>query len=67
MKNKTIAVWLTLLTGPAGLHRLYLFRRFDGISLLQLIPTLMGAYGMLRAREIGLETTPAGCSFPGWA
>jgi TM2 domain-containing membrane protein YozV len=55
MKNKTIAVWLTLLTGPAGLHRLYLFRRFDGISLLQLIPTLMGAYGMLRAREIGLD------------
>jgi hypothetical protein len=55
MKNKTLAVWLTLLTGPAGLHRLYLFRRFDSLSWLQLIPSLIGGYGVLRAREIGLD------------
>ena len=55
MKNKTTATWLTLLTGPAGLHRIYLFGRFDGLSCLQLIPTLIGAYGVLRAREIGLD------------
>ena len=55
IKNKTLAVWLTLLTGPAGLHRLYLFGRFDGLSALQLIPTLIGACGVLRAREIGLD------------
>ena len=55
MKNKTVAVWLTLLTGPLGLHRLYLQRRFDGISCLLLLPTLVGAYGMLRAREVGLD------------
>ena len=55
MKNKTIAVWLTLLVGPLGLHRLYLHKRFDSISWLQLISTLTGAYGMLRAREIGLD------------
>jgi hypothetical protein len=55
IKNKTLAVWLTLLTGPAGLHRLYLFGRFDGLSALQLVPTLIGAYGVLRAREIGLD------------
>jgi TM2 domain-containing membrane protein YozV len=55
MKNKTLAVWLTLITGPLGLHRLYLQRRFDGLSWLLLLPTLVGAYGMLRAREVGLD------------
>jgi hypothetical protein len=55
MKNKTAATWLTLIAGPLGLHRLYLFRRFDSISWLQLIPTLLGFYGVLRAREIGLD------------
>jgi hypothetical protein len=55
MKNKTTATWLTLLVGPMGLHRLYLHRRFDTLSWLQLLPTLAGAYGLLRAREIGLE------------
>jgi hypothetical protein len=55
MKNKTLAVWLTLITGPLGLHRMYLQRRFDGLSWLFLVPTLTGAYGVLRAREIGLD------------
>jgi hypothetical protein len=55
MKNKTVAVWLTLITGPLGLHRLYLQRRFDGLSWLLLVPTLVGVYGVMRAREIGLD------------
>jgi TM2 domain-containing membrane protein YozV len=55
MKNKTTAVWLTLITGPLGLHRLYLLRRFDSISVMLLTPTLVGIYGLLRAREIGLD------------
>ncbi|RFO96836.1 hypothetical protein DIC66_10010 [Rhodoferax lacus] len=55
MKNKTAATWLTLVTGPLGLHRLYLFRRFDVLSCLQLIPTLLGLYGVLRAREFGVD------------
>jgi TM2 domain-containing membrane protein YozV len=55
MKNKTLAVWLTLVTGPLGLHRLYLRRRFDSVSVLLLVPTLVGMYGVLRAREIGLD------------
>lgn len=55
MKNKTLAVWLTLVTGPVGLHRIYLFRRFDGISCLQLLMTVLGAYGVLRAREWGVD------------
>ena len=55
MKNKTLAVWLTLLSGPMGLHRLYLAGRFDGIAWLQLVSTLVGAYGVQRARDIGLD------------
>jgi hypothetical protein len=55
MKNKTLAVWLTLIAGPLGLHRLYLHQRFDNVAWLQLLPTLLGAYGVLRAREIGLD------------
>ncbi len=55
MKNKTLTVWLTLVTGPVGLHRIYLFRRFDGISCLQLLTTVLGAYGVLRAREWGVD------------
>ena len=55
MKKKTVAVWLTLLTGPLGLHRIYLQRRFDGLSWLLLVPTLVGIYGVMRAREVGLD------------
>ncbi len=55
MKNKTLAVWLTLITGPLGLHRVYLHKRFDAISWLLLLPTLTGAYGVLRASDIGLD------------
>lgn len=54
-KNKTLAVWLTLLLGPLGLHRHYLAQRFDGIAWLQLLPTLVGGYGVLRARSLGLD------------
>jgi len=55
MKNKTIAVWLTLLLGSLGLHRRYLLGRFDTLGLLLPIPTLLGCYGVLRARSIGLD------------
>jgi tellurite resistance protein TehA-like permease len=55
MKNKSTAVWLTLILGLTGLHRLYLFKRFDAISWMLLLPTLIGAYGLLRAHQIGLE------------
>ncbi len=55
MKNKTTAVWLTLILGLTGLHRLYLFKRFDAISWMLLLPTLIGAYGLLRAHQIGIE------------
>jgi hypothetical protein len=55
MKNKTIAVWLTLWLGSLGLHRRYLLGRFDTVSLLLPIPTLLGCYGTLRVSNFGVD------------
>ena len=55
MKNKTFAVWLTLLLGPLGAHRIYLKGRFDGIASALLLTTVIGAYGVLRARANGVD------------
>lgn len=55
MKNKTIALWVTFLGGPLGLHRLYLNGRWDRNSALCCVPTLLGSYGLYRARTLGLE------------
>jgi hypothetical protein len=55
MKNKTLAVWLTFLTGPLGLHRLYLYGRYGTWSWLSLVPLLLGGFGFLRARHISLD------------
>ncbi len=54
MKNKTIAVWLTLTVGALGLHRLYL-GHYDWIAKLSPIPTLLGFCGVLRARSMGVD------------
>lgn len=55
MKNKTLAVWLTLVLGPLGLHRRYLLGRFDALALALPLPTLLGVYGVLRARSLGVD------------
>jgi hypothetical protein len=55
VKNKTAAVWLTFLLGPLGIHRRYLLGRFDLIACLLPIPTLLGAYGVYRARNLGVD------------
>lgn len=57
MKNKTLAVWITFFGGPLGLHRLYLKGRMDTLGWLLPIPTLLGLYGVQRARDFGLEDT----------
>jgi len=57
MKNKTIAVWLTFFAGPLGLHRLYLKGRMDTLGWLLPWPTLLGSYGVMRARELGVDDT----------
>ena len=55
MKNKTLAVWLTLFLGPTGLHRVYLLGKYDGISTALLVPSVIGVYGVTRARELGVN------------
>ncbi|MEN9493640.1 MAG: hypothetical protein RJA63_4089 [Pseudomonadota bacterium] len=54
-KNKTLATWLTFLGGPFGLHRFYLFSFTDRLGWILPIPTLLGLYGVQRAREHGLD------------
>jgi hypothetical protein len=55
MKNKTFAVWFTLLVGSLGLQRLYLSGRYDRWAWLNLLPSLAGWYGVVRARTLGLD------------
>ncbi len=55
MKNKTLAAWLTFVGGPLGLHRQYLYGAADRLAWLLPIPSLLGLYGVYRARSIGLE------------
>ena len=55
MKNKTLATWLAFVGGPLGLHRFYLFGMGDWIGWLLPLPTLLGLYGISRARALGLD------------
>jgi len=55
MKNKTIALWLALVGGPLGLHRVYLRGRYDALSGVLTTATLVGLYGVYRARGLGVD------------
>lgn len=55
MKNKTLAAWICLLGGPLGLHRFYLRGWRDTLGLCLPVPTLLGTYGVLRIRQLGLD------------
>jgi len=55
MKNKTIAAWTTLVGGPLGLHRFYLYGLSDRLAWFIPVPTLIGCYGVLRARHFGVD------------
>ena len=55
MKHKTLAAWLAFLGGSLGLHRFYLHGRSDKLGWLLPLPTLLGAYGIWRARQFGLD------------
>lgn len=55
MKNKTLAAWISLLGGPLGLHRFYLYGWSDRLGWAIPAPTLIGLYGVLRARHFGLD------------
>ncbi len=55
MKNKTTALWLTLIGGPIGLQRVYLRGKFDAVAAALTCATLIGSYGVLRARTLGVD------------
>ena len=55
MKSKTIAAWLALVGGPLGLHRFYLRGIGDILGWLLPVPTLVGAYGVLRMWSLGQD------------
>jgi hypothetical protein len=54
MKNKTLAVWLTLGVGALGLHKLYL-GQYNWSAKLAPLPTALGLLGVMRARTIGID------------
>ena len=55
MKSKTLAAWLAFLGGPFGLHRFYLHGIGDWLGWLLPLPTLLGAYGVLRMNSLGQD------------
>jgi TM2 domain-containing membrane protein YozV len=54
-KSKTLATWIALLGGSFGLHRFYLHGLRDPWGWLCPWPTLLGIYGVQRARTLGLD------------
>lgn len=54
-KSKTMAAWLAVIGGTVGLHRLYLRGWRDGLAWFHLLPTLAGAVGVLRMRDLGQD------------
>ena len=54
-RSKTFATWLALVGGSLGLHRFYLFGTRDPWAWLHPLPTLVGAYGFWRLRELGTD------------
>jgi phosphate/sulfate permease len=55
MKSKTLAAWLAFAGGPFGLHRFYLHGHRDVMGWLLPLPTLLGAYGVLRMSSLGQD------------
>lgn len=54
-KSKTLATWIALVGGALGLHRFYLHGFKDVWGWLLPWPTLAGALGVLRMRELGQD------------
>jgi hypothetical protein len=54
-KSKTLATWVTLLGGPLGLHRFYLYGINDVWGWLHPLPTLVGIWGINRVLDFGQD------------
>ena len=54
-RSKTLATWIAVVGGGLGLHRFYLHGLRDAWGWAYPLPTMLGLYGVQRAREIGLD------------
>ena len=54
-KSKTLATWIALIGGSLGLHRFYLHGWSDVWGWCSVPLTLLGLYGLQRARQVGLD------------
>ena len=54
-KSKTLATWIAIAGGTLGLHRFYLHGFRDLPGWLHPLPTLIGLYGVMRARALGQD------------
>ncbi|MEI7463983.1 MAG: NINE protein [Burkholderiales bacterium] len=54
-KSKTVATWTAIVAGGLGLHRFYLHGFRDLLGWLYPLPTLIGLYGVMRARSLGQD------------
>jgi hypothetical protein len=54
-RSKTLATWLAVIGGTLGLHRFYLHGWRDRWGWLLWLPSLAGAYGVLRMRALGQD------------
>jgi hypothetical protein len=54
-RSRVLATWLALVGGTLGAHRFYLHGVGDWIAWLHPAPTLVGAYGVWRMREFGVD------------
>ena len=54
-RSKTVATWLALVAGSAGLHRFYLHGLRDRWGWLFIVPTMVGLYGVQRMRLLGAD------------
>ena len=63
-KSKTAATWLALALGSLGAHRFYLHGRRDLWAWLHPLPTLLGAAGALRMRNLGQDDHAAWLLIP---
>ncbi|MEO5844520.1 MAG: hypothetical protein ABIQ33_06725 [Caldimonas sp.] len=54
-RSRAVATWLALVGGSLGLHRFYLHGGRDPWAWLHPLPSLVGAYGIWRMRELGVD------------
>jgi hypothetical protein len=54
-RSRAVTTWLALVAGTLGAHRFYLHGARDARAWLHVPPTLVGAYGWWRMRELGVD------------